>query len=87
MVNAIGFTSVPALMNSISYTSGATTTYFFPLVIYLPAIPFKRGPTKLPRVGARKGAKEAPLFYTKFFSPSFAMFLDSQVLESYRDFC
>ena len=87
MVDAIGLTGVSALMSSISYTSGARTMYFFPSVIYLPVIPFKRGPTKLPRTGARKEAKKAPPSCFIFLSSTFVMFSDSRVFESCHDFC
>ena len=67
MVDAIGFTSVSTLMSSISYTSSATTTCFFPSAIYPLVIPFKRGPIKLPRTGASKGAKKEPSSCTKIY--------------------
>ena len=73
MVDAIGFTGVSALMSSTSYTSGATTTYFFPSAIYPPDIPFKCGPTKLPRTDVSKRAKKAPHFCTGI---SFLFFCD-----------
>ena len=38
MVDAIGFNGASALLSSISCTSGATTTYFFPSGIYLTVI-------------------------------------------------
>ena len=60
MVAAIGFTGVSALMSSISDTSGGTTKYFYPSVIYSPVIPSNRGPTKFPRMSASKRAKKAP---------------------------
>ena len=49
----------------ISSTSGARMMYFFPSAIYPPVIPFKKGPTKLPRTGASKGTKKAPPSCTK----------------------
>ena len=55
MVDAIGFNGASALLSSISCTSGATTTYFFPSGIYLPVILFMRGPIKHPRTNANKG--------------------------------
>ena len=73
MVDAIGFADVSALMSSISYNSGATTMYFFPSAIYPTVIPFKRGPTKLPRTGASKRAKKPPPSCTKI---SFLFFCD-----------
>ena len=33
--------------------------------VYPPVIPFKRGPTKLPRTGGDKGAKKTPPSGTK----------------------
>ena len=73
MVDVIGFTGVSALMSSISYISDARTMYFFPSAIYPPVILFKRGPTKLPRTGASKGAKKVPPSCTKI---SFLFFYD-----------
>ena len=66
-------TGTSALISSISYTSGATTTYFFPSVIYNPVMLFKRGPTKLPRTDASKGAKKSLPACTKI---SFLFFCD-----------
>ena len=86
MVDAIRFTGVSALISDISYTSGPTTTYFFPSAIYSSMIPFKRVPTKFPRTVVSKGAKKAPPV-PKFISSSFEMFLNSCVLKSYRGFC
>ena len=81
MVDAIGFTGVSALISSISYTSGATTMHFFCSAIYPPVISFKRGPTKLPRTGASKGAKKAPPSCTKI---SFFFFFDVLGFTSFR---
>ena len=47
--------------------------YFFSSAIYPPVIPFTRGPTKLPRTGASKGAKKATPSCTKI---SFFFFFD-----------
>ena len=81
MVDAIGFTGVSALISSISYRSGATTMYFFSSAIYPPVISFKRGPTKLPRTGASKGAKKAPPSCTKI---SLFFFFDVFGFTSFR---
>ena len=87
MVDVIGFTGVFALMSSIPYTSSARTMYFFPSAIYPPVIPFKRGPTKLPRTGASKGAKKAPPSCPKisflFFGDVFG-FTRSRILSQFR---
>ena len=87
MVDAIGFTSVSALMSSISYISSATATYFFSLAMYTPVILSKRIPTKIPTTSDSKGTKKSGLSCTNFFSSSFVIFLDSRVLESYRNYC
>ena len=86
MVGAIGFTGVSALMSSISCTSGATATYYFPSAIDHPVIPFKRGITKLPRIGASKGAKKAPPSCTKIYFLFFCNdlgFTSSQILSQF----
>ena len=67
IVNAIGFPGVSPLMSNISYTSGATMVYTFPSAIYLPVMPLKRGPTKIPRAGANKGTMKAPFSHTKIY--------------------
>ena len=81
MVDGIRFIGVSALMSSISYTSGATTTYFFPSAIYSPLILFKRGSTKLTRMVASKGAEKAPPFCTTI---SFLFFSDVLGFTSFR---